>query len=262
MTIEMCQRCVGSQGCDNEVVEECLPVPFFADIIKPLLRVVTVGLNPALNEYYYDGVPKARNQRLALLADYKINARAELRDVDVVDAKARRARYFNASDRNWHPYFEKMESVINRVNPAWSYWMGSAIHLNLVACATKDRWSELAPETKSCLIGNCREHFLAALSRLPNGTLLLCDGPRVMQELQNPPLRMEQQPAELINIRETGGGDMGWIGKVVFDDKEFPFRGWSSQVSQLSAVWRFDLAFWLNETFTKSKSIVRPKNEH
>jgi hypothetical protein len=112
------------------------------------------------------------------------------------------------------------------------------------------------------LIGNCREHFLAALSALPNGTILLCDGPRVMRELQNPPLRMEQQPAELINVREASGGDRGWIGKLVFGDKEFPFRAWSSPVSQLPTVWRFDLAFWLNETFAKSKSTATPGDEH
>ncbi len=253
MTIEMCQRCVGSHACDNEVVEECLPVPFFGDISHPLLKVVTVGLNPALNEYYHGGVPKTRSQRLAMLADYKMNARAALRDTDMADAKAWRERYFNASDRNWHPYFEKMESVVNRVNPAWSYVRGTAAHLDLVACATKDRWSELAPETKAHLVENCREHFLASLSSLPNGTILLCDGPRVMIQLQNPPLRLEQEPAELINIgREPGRGDTGWIGKLFFGDKEFPFRAWSSQVSQLSAVWRFDLAFWLSETFPQT----------
>src|ERR1035441_7047012 len=117
MTIGMCQRCVGSHACDNEVVEECLLVPFFGDISHPLLKVVTVGLNPALNEYYHGGVPKTRNQRLAMLGDYKMNARTELRDTDLADAKARRERYFNASDRNWHTYFEKMESVVNRVKP-------------------------------------------------------------------------------------------------------------------------------------------------
>jgi hypothetical protein len=177
-----------------------------------------------------------------------VKARAELRDADLADAKARRERYFNASDRNWHTFFEKMESVINRVNPAWSYLWGTAAHLDFVACATKDRWSELAPQTKTSLIRNCREHFLASLSILPNGTVLLGDGQGVMAALQNTPLRMELQPAQLINVRE-GGGDKGWIGKVFFGGKEFPFRGWSSQVGHLSAVWRFDLAYWLAETF-------------
>jgi hypothetical protein len=147
MTIEICHRCVGCASCDNEVVEECLPVPFFGDLSSSLLKVVTVGLNPALNEYYYDGFPKARNQRLALLADYNVNERAELRTADLADAKARRDRYFTDPNRHWHAYFEKMESVINRVNPAWSFARGTAAHLDLVACATKDRWGELAPES-------------------------------------------------------------------------------------------------------------------
>jgi hypothetical protein len=231
---------------------DCLPVPYFGDITNKILKVVTIGFNPALDEFYkYNGDAKSRSQRLALLSDYEIKARTDLRDADVDEAKKRRDGYFKDPNREWHNYFEKMESVINRVNPAWTYVIGSAIHIDLVACATKNRWAGLAPETKTHMIGNCREHFLASLAMLPNGTVLLCDGPRVMKEMQNLGLSLKRQSDQMINVRELGRGDKGWIGKIFLGEREFPFRGWSSQVGQLSAVWRFDLAYWLRGTFPK-----------
>ena len=251
MTIERCQRCVGSRACDNQVVKECLPVPYFGVITKQRLKIVTIGLNPALNEFKVNQVLKVRSQRLAMLVDYSVNGRTALRDADLADAEARRDRYFMDTERNWHSYFEKMESVINRVNPSWSYFLGTAAHLDLVACATKDRWSKITPTVQTLLIGNCREHFLHSLSKLPNGTVLLCDGPRTMQEMGNLGLVLEKQPPQLINIRKASGGDTGWIGKLILGDKEFPVRGWSSHASHLSAVWRFELAFWLRGTFPK-----------
>jgi len=251
MAIERCQRCVENPACNNQVVKECLPVPYFGDITRPHLKIVTIGLNPALNEFKVAGVAKNHTQRLAILADYNVNARADLHDSNVADAKARRDKYFTDPERNWHPYFEKMENVVNRVNPSWSYFCGTAAHLDLVACATEDRWGDITSDVQTLLIGNCREHFLHSLSKLTNGTVLLFDGSRVMQEMQNLGFAVERQPPQLINLRQGAAKDMGWIGKLVLGDKEFPFRGWSSYVSHLSAVWRFDLAFWLRGTFPK-----------
>ena len=252
MPVERCHRCVGNPECENQVVNECLPVPYFGDLTKAHLKVVTVGLNPALNEYYdyreREWVAHVRSQRLALVSDYGMQSRTGLHDEDVEDAKKRRESYFTDSKRNWHSYFEKMESVLNRVNPAWTYVMGSAAHIDLVGCATKVRWSKLNRETQNTLIGNCREHFLATLSSLPSGTVILCDGPRATHEISNCGLRVEMKPKELINVRELPSGDIGFIGELFIGDKQFPLRGWSSQVSRLSAVWRYDLAFWLHGT--------------
>jgi hypothetical protein len=242
---------VGSADCDDQVVAGCLPVPFFGDLAHPHLKIVTIGLNPALNEYNdYNGQPKNRSQRLALLADFDKNARADLQDTDVAEARERRMEYFIDPGRNWHSCFEKMDAVINRVDPGWSYLMGSAAHLDLVACATTKRWGKMTGNAQTHLIGNCRQYFLDSLSKLASGTVMLCDGRRVMQEMRNLGLPLEMQPPQLINIREAPNGDSGWIGKLILGDKALPIRGWSSQVSQLSAVWRFDLAFWLRGTFS------------
>ena len=77
------------------MVNECLPVSVFGDITRPNLKVVTIGLNPALNEFISAGVPKQRSQRLAMLGDYDATARTDLSEADVADAKLRRENYFS-----------------------------------------------------------------------------------------------------------------------------------------------------------------------
>ena len=146
-----------------------------------------------------------------------------------------------------------MESVLNRINPEWTYVKGTAAHIDVVACATKERWGNLTKETQNEFIKNCRDHFLGAICRLPDGTVILCDGPRAMKEIANLGLKLDMKPGQLINVREESGGDHGMLGDLHCDNKIFPVRGWSSQVSRLSAVWRFDLAFWLRGTLPKAK---------
>jgi hypothetical protein len=248
MSIERCHRCVGNQACGNQVVNACLPVPFFGDITKPQLKVVTVGLNPAHNEYFINGLSKDSSLRLALLTDYKRDSRTDLSDADVADAKDRREKYFQNPSRDWHPYFEKMENVLNRVNPAWTYMMGSAVHIDVVACATQERWGKLNKENPSALkeiISNCREHFSRAISNLPDGTIILCDGPRALAELASIGFRFDMQPSRPFNIM----GDIGRIGELDCGTKKFSVRDWSCQVNFLTAFWRFDLAMWIQGTF-------------
>jgi len=258
MAVERCHRCIGNEACANQVVNACLPVPFFGDLTKPHLKVVTIGLNPALNEFYEKGtgVEKPRSQRLAMLGDYHQKVRADLTDAEVAEARTRRETYFQDVNRDWHHYFDKMESVLNRVNPAWTYIMGSAAHIDIVACATKDRWSELPARSQAELIKNCREHFVRAISGLPAGTVILCDGLRALGELSNSGLRLEIRSGQLINVRATTGGDHGKIGELFCGEKSYLVRGWSSNVSHLSAVWRFDLAVWIHGTLYPSHTSV------
>jgi hypothetical protein len=242
MVIEKCNRCVGNPACENQVVNECLPVPAFGDVAGKKLQVVTIGLNPALNEYFsFDGNPKEQSQRLGMLNDYGAE-RTGLSDANVENAKERREGYFQNIDRWWHSYFEKLESVICRVNPDWSYASGSAAHIDLVACATRRAWGDLSQGCQSELLKNCRDHFLATLSRVPNGTILLFDGSTVTTEIYNSGLSVVQEGGvQLINIRNN----RGQIGKLKFGEKEFPFRSWSTPASKISPFWRYDLAFWL-----------------
>lgn len=248
MPIEKCRRCVENQSCESPIANECLPIPVFGDIEQSRILVATVGLNPALNEFYQKGELKSESQRLAVLGDYAVTSRLELSDESIADAKTRRNNYFRNPVREWHQYFEKFDSLLARTNPAWSYWQGTAVHIDIVACATKVRWGDLTARSKAVLIGNCREYLLESLSRLPDGTVVLCDGGQVMQEIANCGMRLDMKPVQLINLRTKPTGDAGWIGTLEDAGKRFKVRGWSAYVTHLNAHWRFDLSHWLRGT--------------
>lgn len=248
MTIERCHRCVGN-SCQNQVVNECLPVGAFGDVFGKSVKVATIGLNPALNEFYQKDFKtiKNRSQRLAALNDYNLTNRADLQEADIQDAKKRREEYFINPDRDWHSHFEKLESLISRIQPLWSFVSGRVVHIDMVACSTRVRWGDLSDVCRKELMANCRGHFLATLSQLPNGTMLLLDGSTVISAMKNDELKKlgliyEQEGDEhLINIQ----WNRGFIGKLKLGEKEFPFRGWSIPVGKLSQMWRYDLAAWL-----------------
>jgi hypothetical protein len=250
MKIEKCCRCIGSPACENQVVEKCLPVPTFGNLTHKNLRVVTVGLNPALNEFLnFNGQENTRSQRLALTTDYN-SSRSDLSDTNVNDAISRRESYFTDLERGWHGYFEKLDGLLCRVNPDWSYATGSAAHIDLVACATSVAFGKLSQICQSELLRNCRDHFLASLSCVPSGTLLLFDGATVTKEIYASGLEVKQQGGtQLINTK----GDQGRIGKLTFGVKEFSFRAWSTPAGRLPAIWRYDLAFWLFGTLCSGK---------
>lgn len=249
-TIEQCERCIGNAACQNQVVIECLPVNAFGSVSEKWVKVATIGLNPALNEFRQNGIAKARNLRLPILSDYGAAARINLNAADSDDAKKRREEYFKNHDREWHAFFEKMECLVSRIQPSWSYLSGSAVHIDMVACATEVRWSDLSNGCQSELLINCRGHFLATLSRLPDGTMLLFDGTRVTNEMQQLGLQYEQLGrVQLVNIKGTGGS----LGVLKFGDKTFPFRSWSTPASKLTLPWRHDLAHWVRGTLPKSQ---------
>jgi hypothetical protein len=249
MTIEKCHRCVGSQACQNQVVNECLPVSAFGNVSGKSVKVAIIGLNPALNEFYHSDyiTLKNRSQRLAALSDYNLTSRADLQEADIKDAKKRREEYFINADREWHSHFEKLEGLISRIQPLWSFVSGRLVHIDLVACSTRVRWSDLLDDCQKELLTNCRSHFLTTLSQLPNGTMLLLDGSRVLSEMKNDEIKklgliFEQEgEKKLINIQ----WNYGYIGKLKWADKEFPFRGWSMPVGKLSQLWRYDLSAWI-----------------
>jgi hypothetical protein len=250
VAIEKCHLCVGNGAFEKQVVEACVPVSAFGDVSDESVKVVTIGLNPALNEFFWNGVAKERRQRLAVLSDYGgVVTRDDLGEMDVEDAKRRCETYFKDSDRGWNSYFERMDGLLGRIHPAWTYVLGRAVHIDLVACGTRVRWGELPTGCQTEMLRNCRAHFVATLSRVPNGTMLLLDGARVICEIQKLGLGLELEGGEqLISIQ----GNLGSVGKMTVGGKKFPFRGWSTPVGKLTPFWRYDLAFWVFGT-------LRPK---
>jgi hypothetical protein len=161
-------------------------------------------------------------------------------------------------DRGWHGYFEKLDGLLGRVNPDWSYATGSAAHIDLIACATHSAFGRLSQGCQAELLINCRDHFFATLAYVPNGTLLLFDGATATNEIYQSGLTIKQQgDVQLINLRQ----DRGRVGKLEFGEKEFPFRSWSTPAGRLPAIWRYDLAFWLWGTLYRINWFGRGPNQ-
>ncbi len=247
MAIETCEKCLGKAAGD-QIALACVPVPYFGEIASKSLEVATIGLNPAWSEFYTNkGFALPRSIRLPLVEDYGRNSRKDLTTADLEDSTIKRDNYFVNPDRNWHPYFEKFEGIINRCNPAWSYALGSAIHFDLVACTTKTTWGKLNPTTKSVLAENCRPHFLNTLAQLPHGTALLLDGKRVFDEINNLGLRIEQtapEPRYLLN-------ELGYRGRLFYDGREYPLRAWHFYMNHMTTHHRAMLGYWLKTSFFK-----------
>jgi hypothetical protein len=191
-----------------------------------------------------------------MTTDYN-STRQKLNDANISDAIFRRESYFTNVERGWHSYFERLEGLLCRVNPDWSYATNSAAHIDLVACATGLSFGGLSSKCQTELLKNCRDHFLASLSIIPSGTLLLFDGATVKREIYGSSSEVQQQKAIPINIHL----EIGWIGKLKFAGKEYPFRGWSMPAGKLTAIWRYDLAFWLFGTLYKGKWLGRGTNQ-
>jgi hypothetical protein len=157
LPIECCTKCLQDGITKSGIVSECLPVRTFGNHLATRVKVATVGLNPALNEFRPRGGQwKSKELRLPIVADYDKHDRGGLKEDDVENAEVRRGNYFCDPKRKSHPFFEPLSVLLRNVNGVWSYRTGSAVHCDLVACTTTVAWSCLSARIASKLAENCR----------------------------------------------------------------------------------------------------------
>jgi hypothetical protein len=228
---------------NGAIVSECLPVRSFGNHSDGGVKVATVGLNPALNEFGSIGGWKPKPLRLPMVADYKCE-RANLIEADLTNARTRRENYFSDTARKPHAYFERLSALLHNVNDTWSYKEGSVVHCDLVACATKDAWSNLSARVASKLAENCRQHFLNTLAEIPSGARLLLNGSFVLGELcrQGIYLRLDRGPESICNDPLL----IGWRGAIVLRSRTRRlFCAWNVPASYLKPQQSENLACWL-----------------
>jgi hypothetical protein len=247
--IERCVACRESKARDA-VVWDCLPVPCFGDAGKSSVKVAVIGLNPALDEFREkEGRWKLPSQRLSMVGDFQRSARGEMSENDVAECERKRASYFTDSGRRWHGYFEGIEELLGRINWRWSFAAGTAVHVDLVACATRDRWGKTAGDVKDGLLENCRPHFLKTLSILPANTVLLLNGRAVCDRVA---LLGEQCSfacgPELIAIE---GRLTGRRGTLQIDGRRLPFFGWDTFLRDIPRLQRLDVVFWIRQCLAR-----------
>lgn len=236
--IEKC-NCCRATAANAAVDWDYIPVPYFGKLTGPQVKVATIGLNPARNEI-----------RLPQLTHYRKRSRDQLSSRDVASCRARREEYFGNLDSNWHKYFVSFESLLGRVNHLWSY-ARNMVHIDLVACPTKTRFSAIDVKARETLVLNCHPHFMAALRYLPEGTTVLLDGKNVCEQffkLDLPAFDASTKPIPLSPPIK------GWKGSVKINGRALIFAGWNKAVGLLKPLERIELAIWLRSVLGPSKS--------
>ncbi|HEU0040683.1 MAG TPA: hypothetical protein VFR76_15560 [Verrucomicrobiae bacterium] len=110
--IESCSICLNDQTTANAVVGKCLPVPVFGNHHRDKIKVATIGLNPALDEFHENDEWKQKEQRLPILDDYGRLKRESLSAENIQDATRRRENYFTDVQRDWHSYFDALDCLL------------------------------------------------------------------------------------------------------------------------------------------------------
>jgi len=171
-----CSTCLNDAVTKAWIFEGCLPVPAFGETTSAKVKVATVGINPSSSEFYTAGELKLPTERLPALSDYGATSRDQLTPTNVTDATQNRAAYFSGGTRSAHDWFGKLGVILNKANANWSYGNGSAVHLDIVACVTKQKWSVVDERARKVLAKNCHQHLERTVNTLPAIASLLFDG--------------------------------------------------------------------------------------
>ncbi len=222
------------------VLWEALPVPYFGNVVGERVGVATVGLNPSWTEFLTpEGTWREAQDRLPAVTDFKAQNRGEIKSDHVQKACAARDNYFSTGDRRPHPWFDGLQGVMRAAWFDWSYSDGTAVHLDLIACATKPEIGKLEADTKATLLKNCVPKFLNTLSKLRPEAWLLLDGRTVFEVVT-------QHCGAVVSFQQQVGDNPTlevWRGKLSSEFGGRQFLGWSNPINQQRN--RFWLVDWL-----------------
>jgi hypothetical protein len=241
MKPERCTICLA--GLHAGVIEpECIPVPWFG-ALSDRVAAATVGLNPALTEWQHEARWRPTEWRLPILGDFAVADRGKLTDFQLAQVEVKRTAYFGNKP---HSYFDPLELLLQCANPAWSYHTGTAIHLDLVACATTQRWGLLRSDAKAVLTANCAERLRQTLRLVPAQTILLLNGKPARDGLLEAVTPAGVTPRD-DDIREISGasGTTGFAGHVSVTSSSLRYFGWSTPLSKATGPAALAIALWI-----------------
>ncbi len=138
MPLARCDACQDSCAKDW-ILWDCLPVPAFGNPADSKVKVATLSLNPSEYEFRdKKGLARPSKTRLPMLDDFGAADRKALTGKDVEAARQRRDSYFTNQP---YGFFTHLGDMLYLMDEEWSYKSGTAVHLDVVACATKNSWS-------------------------------------------------------------------------------------------------------------------------
>ena len=239
---ERCSTCLAGPHA-GAIEPECIPVPWFGKMSE-CLAVATVGPNPALTEWRSNRDWHPREQRLPILRDLGLAVRSQMTDGHLEDVKSRRAAYFSNKP---HSYFDALESLLRCIDSAWSYKAGTAIHLDLVACATRQRWARMSHEAKAALKKNCRNHLIQTLGLLPSRAVLLLNGESVHDGLLEAVTSPGSIPPPDTCEIPGASGTSGFAGRIKAGNASLGYVGWSTPIDKTTGPTALATALWVRQ---------------
>ena len=201
---------------NTNVIHWGCPVPSFGDLSKS--RVATLGLNPSNREFMDESGREL---------DGAVRRFPTLRSLGIgswSNVNASHLRLIIGSCRDYfrgNPYdrwFRRLDGVLSGTNASYYNGSRSACHLDLIPYATEQKWAELAPQQRTCLLGVAGD-TLGLLLRNSPVRLLILNGRSVVEQFQDIAavrLDSEEQPTWLLP-RQSGAGVMGIAYKGLVD---------------------------------------------
>ncbi len=156
----------GASATSSELANST-PVVFRGQ--QPTARVVTVGINPSIREFYSRNGSELDGDQRRFETLTSLGAGSMSDVTKAMDARIRRRCLDYFEDNPYLDWFAPMELLVQKITGA-SLFDGSAYHLDLVHWATDPLWGRLGSPTR-------RE-------------LLLRDRPAVVEQLENPSLEI------------------------------------------------------------------------
>ncbi|ACC38497.1 conserved hypothetical protein [Mycobacterium marinum M] len=186
------------------ILDWASPVPFFGDVDQA--QVATVGINPSNREFVDVAGQELRGseRRLSTLASLGLPRWSQVTGRHLSEIRRSCARYFKINPyRRW---FDVLDRTLRAGQ--FSYYDGSACHLDLVALATRDKWGTIDMRTRQNLI-NDGKSVLAQIIRDSSVTTLILNGRSVVTEFAAlASVQLAAQPIDSWALPRKNGGDV------------------------------------------------------
>ncbi len=189
------------------VLDWASPVPFFGDVDQA--KVATVGINPS-NREFVDAAGRelcGPRRRLSTLASLGLPLWSQATGQHLSEIRRSCTRYFKTNPyRRW---FDVLDRTLRAGQ--FSYYDGSACHLDLVALATRNKWAAVDTRTRQNLINNGKS-VLAQIIRDSSVTTLILNGRSVVTEFESfASVALIAEPIDSWTLPRKNGGVNGYL---------------------------------------------------
>lgn len=194
----------------SAVLAGSTPVPFRGEVSNA--RVVTVGINPSIREFYTRSGTELGGdlRRFETTASLGVESGVNLSDAMRSRMHQRCLNYFRGNP--YLDWFGPMEGLIQDITGA-SFFDGGAYHLDLVHWATNPLWGQLSGTLRRELLDGDRPAVIDQLAR-NSLEIIYLNGRTVCEEVASF-VTLSHRPAQFRGQGSTRRFFRGWYGDTL-----------------------------------------------